>query len=167
MMSFKSGLLVIGLSVFSFNGISQTIQLSKLKKGTNQTVYVGATSGLVHASIDSVNNMADQQYRDNQGYSSSSSSSSASSSSSNTASSSGAARRSSSSSSASNSAGVKEIYNAGTKTKGYVNYRVKCKSGRATTVHKRSNGFWYNVGSNIGESYRHLSQQEFGKKYCQ
>jgi hypothetical protein len=109
--------------------------------------------------------MAQKQYSDSQRYSSSSSSySDSDSSSSNSASSSSS--RSNSSSSSSSSRGVKEVYNAGTKTKGFTNYRVKCKSGSGTTVHKRSDGFWYNVGSNMGEKYRHLSSQKFAEKYC-
>jgi hypothetical protein len=165
MIFFKNSLLV-GIGILSLHVSADTIKLSELTKGYNKSIHAGSTSGLVKTSVNSVNNISNKQYRDSQRYSSSSSSSSSYSSSSSDSSTSNSSNRASERASTSRSKGVKEIYNAGTKTKGFTNYRINCHSGRGKTVHKRSNGFWYDNGSNMGESYRHLSKQDFGNKYC-
>ncbi|MGS2719581.1 hypothetical protein [Paraglaciecola aestuariivivens] len=167
MMSLQTKVLILVCGLGCAPSFAKNINLNELTKGTNKTVYIGSTSGLVSTSVDSVNSMANKQYRDSQRYSNSSSSSSYSDS--NTSSSSSSSRsssRSTSSSSSVSSRGVKEVYNAGTKTKGFTNYRVNCKSRGGITVHKRSDGFWYNVTTKTGEKYRHLSAQDFAKKYC-
>ncbi|WP_409524014.1 hypothetical protein [Nitrincola sp. MINF-07-Sa-05] len=66
------------------------------------------------------------------------------------------------------SGGVKESYNAGSKSSGgQTMYRVNCNSGGGGTVFQKSDGYWYDSsGSNYGNSYRNLSLSDFARKAC-
>ena len=167
-MTFFKKSLLVGVGIFSLHISADTINLSELTKGYNKSIYAGSTSGLVKTSVNSVNNIANKQYRDSQRYSSTTSSSSSYSSSSSDSSSSNSSDRASERASTSRSTGVKEIYNTGGKSsKGYIRYRVNCHGGSGITAYKDGNGWWKDdVGSNLGERYRHLSKQDFGNKYC-
>ena len=150
------------------HAVADNIDLNDLKRGANTDIYVGSTSGLVTDSVNSVNQLADKQYRDSQQYSSSSydsSSTNSNSSNSTTNSSNSSANRSSSSS----PTGLKEIYDGGYKSsQGNIIYRVKCHSGQSASAYKDNNGWWRDSGgSSYGSNYRNLSAQQFGNKYCQ
>lgn len=167
-MTFFKNSLLVGVGIFSFHISADTINLSELTKGYNKSIYAGSTSGLVKTSVNSVNNIANKQYRDSQRYSSTASSSSSYSSSSSDSSSSRSSNRSSERVSTSRSTGVKEIYNTGGKSsKGYIIYKVKCHGGSGTSAYQDGNGWWKDgVGSNFGEKYRHSSKQDFANRYC-
>lgn len=151
----------------AFSLSAQDIKLSDLKKGNNVDVYIGATSGLVRSSVNSVNQIAQKQYRDSQRYSSSSHSNS-------TVSASSASSYSSSSSSRSSSSkpsvrsGVKEVYDGGYKSSaGHIIYRVKCHNGKSASAFKDGSGFWKDTGgSNYGERYRYSNEKQFAAKFC-
>ncbi len=157
--------MLLGMLLISQAVAAANINISELKQGVNSTIYAGSTDGLSRSSTNSVNNLIDKQNRSmsrtgnsgsiNDSYSSSSSTSRSSSNS------------GTSTSSSQKPTGVKEFYDAGTRSsKGYHNYRVKCHNGRSTTSYKGDRGYWYEVSSNQGDKYRHLSPSNFSKKYC-
>jgi len=153
------------LTFLSWNCIADNVDLQDIKKGSTSEVYVGSTSGLVRDSVDSVNRLSNQQYKDSQRYSSSGNTTGYEDSSKPT-------KRSNKTSASSPSASanrVKEIYDGGYKSsKGYIIYRVVCKSGRDASAYQDSAGRWKDgSGSNYGSGYRNLSLQNFGEKYCQ
>ena len=66
------------------------------------------------------------------------------------------------------SGGVKETYDAGTKTSGNTVYAVRCNSGGGSTAFQKSDGYWYDTsGNNHGDRYRNLSLSEFARKVCE
>jgi hypothetical protein len=146
---------------------AQSYDLKLLKKGSNQSQYVGTTKGLVRTSTSSVNNMINKHIRNSERYNNASSNDYSNSSSSNSSRSSSTASTSSRSSNSSPT-GVKKWYDAGTRSsKGHKNYRVVCHNGRAKTVFRASDGFWYNVSTNMGQKYKNLSVEQFTTKFCQ
>lgn len=151
----------------TFSLSAQDIRLSDLKKGGNADVYIGSTSGLVRSSVNSVNQIAQKQYRDSQRYSSSGYANSTTSSNSEPSSTSSSDSRPSSTKTSSRT-GVNEVYNGGYKSSdGHVIYRVKCNSGNSASAYKDSSGWWKDSGgSNYGERYRHLSTKQFAAKFC-
>jgi len=63
-------------------------------------------------------------------------------------------------------AGVKEVYVGSTTSQGK-QYIIKCTSGSSiSSVHSKSNGFWYSGASNMGDDYKNKSINGVAATYC-
>jgi hypothetical protein len=66
------------------------------------------------------------------------------------------------------SGGVKEVYDAGTKSsKGHTKYVIRCNSGSRMTVYQDGSGKWFDDGgSAISDRFKNLSVRDFAEQAC-
>jgi hypothetical protein len=63
-------------------------------------------------------------------------------------------------------AGVKKVYVGSTTSQGK-QYVIQCTNGRSTSsVHLKSNGYWYSGVSNMGDDYKNKSINGVAETYC-
>lgn len=156
--------------VISSSLFAQNYDLNDLKNGQNEDKIIGRTSGLLSTSIDSVNSISSQQYRDSQRYSSSSDNSSSDYSSSSSSTSIQQSRASQnktkSDTSGSDKVGLKRIGSNG-KINGVSSSVAVCHSGERNVLYYK-NGSWYHglLGS-MGRKYDSWSLEKLAMYLCE
>jgi hypothetical protein len=66
------------------------------------------------------------------------------------------------------SGGVKEVYDAGTKSpQGHTKFVIRCNSGSRMTVYQDGSGKWFDdIGTPISDRFKGLSVQAFAEQAC-